>query len=50
MKHINAMLNSKQSDNLKLLFKIAFEHAKSQDATTCELLPEEIDALKEVLL
>ena len=50
MKHINAILNDKQADNLKLLFEIAFDHARSQDVTMCDLLPEEIDALKEVLL
>ncbi len=43
--------NIRQSlKNLKLLFEIAFDHAKSQDVTMCDLLPEEIDALKEVLL
>ena len=49
MKHINVRLNDKQSDNLKLLFEIAFDHARSQDAAICELLPEEIDELDEVL-
>ena len=49
MKHINAMLNDKQAD-IKTLFEIAFEHALYQDITMCDLLPEEIDALREVLL
>ena len=49
MKLVNAFLNQKQSDNFKRLFDIAMENAVAQDATQCELLPEEIDELREIL-
>ena len=37
-------------DNLNRLFDIAMENAVAMDATECELLAEEIDALKEILI
>ena len=46
----NALLNEKQSDNFIRLFDIAMENAVAQDATECELLPEEIDELKEIFI
>ena len=50
MKHINAILNDKQATNLKLLFTTAWIDAKSKDVTECDILPEEIDELKEILM
>ena len=50
MKLVNALLNEKQMDNFIRLFDIAMENAVAQDATECELLPEEIDALKEIFI
>ena len=49
MKLVNAFLNEKQSKNFTRLFDIAMENAVAQDATECQLLPEEIDELKEIL-
>ena len=50
MKHINAMLNDKQANNLQLLFTTAWIDSKSKDVLQCDLLPEEIDELKQILL
>ena len=50
MKLINAFLNEKQLDNFTRLFDIAMENAVAQDAIECQLLPEEIDELKEILI
>ena len=48
MKLVNALLNEKQLNNFTRLFDIAMENAVAQDATECQLLPEEIDELKEI--
>ena len=50
MKLISALLNEQQMDNLNRVFDIAMENAVAMDATECELLAEEIDALKEILI
>ena len=50
MKLINAFLNEKQLDNFTRLFDIAMENAVAQDAIECQLLPEEIDELKEIFI
>ena len=50
MKHVNAFLNDKQANNLQLLFTTAWIDAKSKDVTQCDLLPEEIDELKQILM
>ena len=50
MKHLSVMLNDEQADELKLLFEIAWEHAKCQDVLMCDLLPEKIDDLKETIM
>ncbi len=49
MRHINALLNSSQYDNLMTLLREARDRAKDS-ILTCELEVEEIDELEEVLL
>ena len=44
------MLNDKQAANLQLLFTTAWIDSKSKDALECDILPEEIDELKEIFL
>ena len=50
MKHVNAFLNDKQATNLQILFTTAWIDAKSKDVTKLDLLPEEIDELKQILI
>ena len=50
MKLVNALLNEQQMDNFIRLFDIALENALAQDVLDNELLPEEINALKEIFI
>jgi len=50
MKLVNALLNEKQLDNFTRLFDVAMENAVAKDAIDCQLLPEEIDELKEIFI
>jgi len=49
MRHINALMNSSQYENLNTLLMEARDRAKDS-ILTCELTVEEIDELLEVLI